>query len=554
MSAGFKRNVVTTEPTTLQEGHEVFYNNGGVYTHYIGNSSNEPELVSTRTPEIVSADISFFPQKRWIKTSDSSRILLSETDYNNAVSGASATSNYVPTGYVDDNLLYIATKVDAENVLSLWSVPKDLDGTAPTYIGNPLEGVSSTWEAQIKEALMKLDDDNSLVHYWYKGSDGAGNRAVGYATAPKANPLNTTKSASNPIIEASDINTALGVSDVSDVSLSSVIRNPNASAGDSDLYWFFGSYSRTPISRNYLQENYTYGIWFGTGPDLETITVQNSPITNLTSATNLSYMPCVYYNESDGCYVMIFSDVTELTSNRAIGGLRVAMSKTGIDNWQVTNHWLVKPKVYDDDISTIENRIYAANIITGNTTDTWDNPSIVETDEGGKVVLLVSTSEGADRSALYKLNPTVGRLPDNKVRVRAVRDAVLAVSNNSWTSVPFDEIDLEASTDFDIIWTNNETDAFIRRTGWYKISATVAFEANGTGYRGIRFLLNGSGTPIPLGTSNPTGTTTSVSTYGELYLESGDKLEVQIYQNSGGSLNTDNNWSNVQFTIYGELE
>jgi hypothetical protein len=40
--SGIKRNVVTSAPTTLQEGHEVFYNKDGTYTHYIGNSSNEP--------------------------------------------------------------------------------------------------------------------------------------------------------------------------------------------------------------------------------------------------------------------------------------------------------------------------------------------------------------------------------------------------------------------------------------------------------------------------------------------------------------------------------
>jgi hypothetical protein len=40
--SGIKRNVVTSVPTTLQEGHEVFYNNNGTYTHYIGNASNEP--------------------------------------------------------------------------------------------------------------------------------------------------------------------------------------------------------------------------------------------------------------------------------------------------------------------------------------------------------------------------------------------------------------------------------------------------------------------------------------------------------------------------------
>lgn len=47
MSAGLKRNVVTTAPTTLAEGHEVYYYNSstGEYTLYVGNSSDEPVAV-----------------------------------------------------------------------------------------------------------------------------------------------------------------------------------------------------------------------------------------------------------------------------------------------------------------------------------------------------------------------------------------------------------------------------------------------------------------------------------------------------------------------------
>lgn len=46
MSSGLKRNVVTTLPTTLAEGHEVYYYSNDVYYKYVGNSSNEAVLLT----------------------------------------------------------------------------------------------------------------------------------------------------------------------------------------------------------------------------------------------------------------------------------------------------------------------------------------------------------------------------------------------------------------------------------------------------------------------------------------------------------------------------
>jgi hypothetical protein len=93
--SGIKRNVVTSAPTTLQEGHEVFYNNNGTYTHYIGNSSNKP--VPAKGYDFICLEIEYVYETsfsaRVIDTSISGVSLDSNDAFGIEISGFSFSSN-----------------------------------------------------------------------------------------------------------------------------------------------------------------------------------------------------------------------------------------------------------------------------------------------------------------------------------------------------------------------------------------------------------------------------------------------------------------------------
>lgn len=73
--------------------------------------------------------------------------------------------------------------------------------------------------------------------------------------------------------------------------------------------------------------------------------------------------------------------------------------------------------------------------------------------------------------------------------------------------------------------------------GLYRLSASVQFDTNSTGLRGLRIIKNGSGTIVKKSLiAAMSGTRTSIQLDGTTYLETGDTLGVQAIQNSGGPL------------------
>jgi hypothetical protein len=111
------------------------------------------------------------------------------------------------------------------------------------------------------------------------------------------------------------------------------------------------------------------------------------------------------------------------------------------------------------------------------------------------------------------------------------RAAAQAIPNATWTTLVIDTLD----------WANGITQAGSIFTtpaqGIYLMVASVGWEANGVGLRGIRILRGGSAQAGCIqGADNTAGQTVSVayafSTAG------GDTWSVQVYQTSGGALNT----------------
>lgn len=128
--------------------------------------------------------------------------------------------------------------------------------------------------------------------------------------------------------------------------------------------------------------------------------------------------------------------------------------------------------------------------------------------------------------------------------VRAIANAVTAVANATWTSVAL------AGTDrFDTDAFHNPASNNSRLTipsgedGLYLIGGNAEVQSNDTGQRGIRILLNGAtrigGETLVNATTN--SNSTRLHAGPTLYrLVATDYVELQVWQNSGGSLNTAN--------------
>lgn len=91
--------------------------------------------------------------------------------------------------------------------------------------------------------------------------------------------------------------------------------------------------------------------------------------------------------------------------------------------------------------------------------------------------------------------------------------------------------------DTDDYWdSGTNTDIVIPETGKYHVTATIDFEANATGYREIRFYVNGTLKRIAqLG--GWSGADTAFTHSKTLDLVKGDILTIRVHQTSGGNLN-----------------
>lgn len=127
--------------------------------------------------------------------------------------------------------------------------------------------------------------------------------------------------------------------------------------------------------------------------------------------------------------------------------------------------------------------------------------------------------------------------------VRAVANAVTSLTDATWTTIAF------AGTDrFDTDAFHNPASNNSRLTvptgkgGRYLIGAHAEFASNVTGQRGARIFLNGAtrigGEALINATINANPTRITLVTLYDLVAT--DYVELQMWQNSGGSLNTAN--------------
>jgi hypothetical protein len=111
--------------------------------------------------------------------------------------------------------------------------------------------------------------------------------------------------------------------------------------------------------------------------------------------------------------------------------------------------------------------------------------------------------------------------------------------NAVWATMVYDVTDLD--TDSGRTGTGSATDRYVARTtGWYNITAMIAFQANATGSRFIRMVVNGGipATGIVAQAACPSPDISSPVLSHRLHMNVGDYLQIQGFQNSGTSLNT----------------
>jgi hypothetical protein len=122
----------------------------------------------------------------------------------------------------------------------------------------------------------------------------------------------------------------------------------------------------------------------------------------------------------------------------------------------------------------------------------------------------------------------------NQGRVVVGLSAAQLIPDNTWTLVTW-----STETDSGAMYSPSDGQIFARRAGDYQIAAGVDWEANATGQRGLRLIGNGGvtiqGSTVLVNASGAGKTNLNVSWIHEMV--AGDEVRVEVFQNSGVSLN-----------------
>ncbi len=118
-----------------------------------------------------------------------------------------------------------------------------------------------------------------------------------------------------------------------------------------------------------------------------------------------------------------------------------------------------------------------------------------------------------------------------------------SLANLTWASITFttEDVDDDVSGTGGHSNSTNPSRFTALYAGWYLLGGTVAVVASATGSRGARWAVNGSAiaegaTLLP---AIATVSTQVPAPVVQVYLNVGDYVELQGFQNSGGALNTD---------------
>lgn len=134
---------------------------------------------------------------------------------------------------------------------------------------------------------------------------------------------------------------------------------------------------------------------------------------------------------------------------------------------------------------------------------------------------------------------TLGAAAAAFVGVRATANAVTAVANATWAAVAFAAEDFDTDAFHDTITNNSRLTVPAGQAGTYAIGSYMSFAGNATGQRGARIILGGATVIAQEMRANigGGGLPSFRASFSTIYaLAAADYVEVQVWQNSGGSL------------------
>ena len=152
----------------------------------------------------------------------------------------------------------------------------------------------------------------------------------------------------------------------------------------------------------------------------------------------------------------------------------------------------------------------------------------------------ITNSNITDSRQNLKFNKNHINITSGTQAARAYKTSTQTIANVTWTAVTWDVEEFDTNGFIDL--SSHNTRITIPEDGYYVVGGTIGFDANNTGLRLLTIRINGDSTDRhAYHTANAYG----ASAYGIvlssstiLQLSSGDYVEMFVYQDSGGNLDT----------------
>jgi hypothetical protein len=136
------------------------------------------------------------------------------------------------------------------------------------------------------------------------------------------------------------------------------------------------------------------------------------------------------------------------------------------------------------------------------------------------------------------------------VGVSLVKSAVQAVANATDTLITWNTEDFDTSAFHDPTTNTDRITIPAGKAGYYLIEARVSFAANATGIRSVSVKKNGATIVVGADLNNQGSSASSVLIHSRVISAAvADYFNLNAYQTSGGSLNTDNTAGYTFFTM-----
>lgn len=194
--------------------------------------------------------------------------------------------------------------------------------------------------------------------------------------------------------------------------------------------------------------------------------------------------------------------------------------------------------IAQDDSNAIQNAIVDAkgDLIAATAADT---PARLAVGANGTILVADSTAATGLKWA------TTG----NFVGCRVYATSAQAIANSTDTSVAFPNESYDTDGFHSNVTNNHRLTIPAGLSGYYRLTANIGFATSGSGRRIYQLQLNGgaslcAGEMTPATGIEPTGNITDT-----FYFSAGDYINLFIFQNSGGSLNTSGNPTRDYFEI-----